>query len=74
LPGIAQQTRSMRQGPHRHGTIIGRHSAELAFSHKCRPGAEITRPHRGNYTGGATPDNKHVQHIQNLIEPENWIE
>ena len=64
----------MSQGPHRHRAIIGRHSAELSLSHKCSPGAEIARAHRGNYAGWATSDNKHVQHIQNLIDPENWIE
>ena len=64
----------MSKGPHRHWTIIGRHAAELSLSHQCGAGAEITRPHGGNYAGWATPDNKHVQHIQNLIEPENWIE
>ena len=64
----------MSKGSHRHGPIIRRHSAELSFSHQRSPGAEITRPHGGNYTGWATPDNKHVQHIQNLIDPENWIE
>ena len=64
----------MSKGPHRHWTIIGRHAAQLSLSHKCSAGAEIARPHGGNYAGWATPDNKHVQHIQNLIEPENWIE
>ena len=74
LPRIANQTRSMSKGPHRHWPIIGRHPAELSFSHQRSSGAEITRAHRGNYAGWATPDNKHVQHIQNLIDPENWIE
>jgi hypothetical protein len=64
----------MSKGPHRHWTIIGRHSAELSISHKCGPGAEIARAHGGNYAGGAPSDNKHVQHVQNLIDPENWIE
>ena len=64
----------MSKGPHRHWTIIGRHATELSLSHKCSAGAEIARPHGGNYAGWATPDNKHIPHIQNLIEPENWIE
>jgi hypothetical protein len=62
------------QGPHRHWTIIGRHPAEFSLSHKRSARAEIARPHGGDYAGWATPDNKHVQHIQNLIDPENWIE
>jgi hypothetical protein len=71
LPRIANQTRSMSKGPHRHWTIISRHSAELSLSHKGGPGAEIARSQRSNYAGWATTDNKHVQHIQNLIDPEN---
>jgi hypothetical protein len=74
LPRIANQTRSMSQRAHRHWPIIGRHAAELSLSHQRGPGAEIARPHGGNYAGWATSDNKNVQHIQNLIEPENWIE
>ena len=74
LPAIAYQTRSVSESPHWHWTIVGRHSAELSLSHECSPGTEIARPHSGNNAGWATPDNKYVQHIQNLIEPENWIE
>ena len=74
LPRIAKQTRSMSKGPHRHWPIIGRHSAEFSLSHQGSPGAEVACSHRSNYAGWATPDNKHIQHIQNLIEPENWIE
>jgi len=61
----------MSQGPHRHWTIIGRHAAKLSLSDQRSPGAEIARSHGGNYAGWATSDNKHVEHIQNLIDPEN---
>jgi hypothetical protein len=61
----------MRKGPHGHWTIIGRHSTELFLGHQCSPGAEVARAHRGNYAGWATSDNKYVQHVQNLIDPEN---
>jgi hypothetical protein len=71
LPRVANQTRRVSQGAHRDWTIIGRHSAELSLSHQRSSGAEIARPHGSNYPGRATPDNKHVQHIQNLIDPEN---
>ena len=74
LPRIANQTRSMSKGPHRHWTIIGRHSAELSLRHQGSSGAEIARPHSGNHAGWATSNNKHVRHVQNLIDPENWIE
>ena len=71
LPRIAHQTCSMSKCPDGHWTIIGRHSAELSLSHQRSFGTEIARPHGSNYAGWATPDNKHVQHIQNLIDPEN---
>ena len=74
LPRITNQTRSMSKGPHRHWPIIGRHPAELSLGHKCSLSTKVARAHRGNYAGWATPDNKHVQHIQNLIDPENWLE
>jgi hypothetical protein len=61
----------MSKGSHGHWTIIGRHSAKLSLSHKRSPGAKIARPHGCYHAGWTTPDNKHVQHIQNLIEPEN---
>jgi thymidylate synthase len=71
LPRIANQTRSMSQRSHRNWAIVGRHSAELSLSHQRSPGAEVARAHRRNYAGWATSDDKHVQHIQNFIDPEN---
>jgi hypothetical protein len=71
LPRIANQTRSVSQGPHGHWTIIGCHSAKFSLGDQRSPGAEVARPQRRNYARWATPDNKHVQHIQNLIDPEN---
>jgi hypothetical protein len=71
LPRIANQTRSMSQRSHRNRTIVGRHSAEFSLGHQCRLSAEIASAHRSNYAGWTTSDNKHVQHIQNFIDPEN---
>src|SRR5688572_9482912 len=74
LARIANQTRSMRKGPHGHWTIIGCHPAEFCLGQQCSFSAEVARAQGSNYPGRAATDNKHVQHIQNLIDPENWIE
>ena len=71
LARIANQTRSMRKGPHGYWTIIGCHPAELSLSHKCSLSAEVARAQGSNYSGRATTDDKHIQHIQNFIDPEN---
>jgi hypothetical protein len=71
LPRIANQARSMSKGPHGYWTIIGCHSAKFSLGDQRSLSAEVARAHRGNYASWATPDNKHVQHIQNLIDPEN---
>ena len=71
LPRIANQTRSMSQGPRRHWTIGRRHSAKFTLGDQSGLSTQIARAHRSNYAGGAPSDNKHVQHIQNLIDPEN---
>jgi len=71
LSCIANQTRSMSQGSHRHWTIGRRHSAKFTLCDQGSLGAQIACAHRSNYAGRASSDNKHVQHIQNLIDPEN---
>jgi hypothetical protein len=70
LSRIANQTRSMSQGPHRHWTIGRRHSAKFTRGDQDSLSAQVACAHRSNYAGGAPSDDKHVQHIQNLIDPE----
>jgi len=71
LAGIPHQTRGMGQRSNRHWSVVRRHTSKLIPSDERSLRSQISRAQGRKHAGWATTDNKHVQHIQNLKDPEN---
>ena len=62
LPRLSDQPGRVRQCPHWHRTVIGRHAAELVASHQRRAGAQVRGAQRRNHPGRSRANDDDVDH------------
>ena len=61
---LLHQPGRIRQGAHRHGSVVRGHAAELRAAHECRPSAQVRRTYCGEYPRRSRADHDDVHHLR----------